>query len=229
MQTIWISRKRTLGLAFIAAGVLGAIGIFMLDVVRTSDQHGIGPAQKIALAGCVAIALLGATLALFGIDPETKTETLIADSAPRTIVWLQRKLIGAAVGLMLFHLIIFVVYSLSLASFPFDYDQGEGFELNDTVLLSQGQLPYRNNEVYPFYASNYPPLYHIVLVPFVWLFGPQYWYGRLIGAAATLIAAAAIGFAVYRETHHRLVAAFAGWGVRSSPYRLCSFIPVPGH
>ncbi len=218
MQPIWISRKRTLGLAFIAAGVLGAIGIFMLDVVRTSDQHGIGPAQKIALAGCVAIALLGITLALFGIDPETKTETLIADSAPRTIVWLQRILIGAAVGLMLFHLIIFVVYSLSLASFPFDYDQGEGFELNDTVLLSQSQLPYRNNEVYPFYASNYPPLYHIVLVPFVWLFGPQYWYGRLIGAAATLIAAGAIGFAVYRETHHRLVAALAGMAFVASNY-----------
>src|SRR5258706_15589432 len=146
MQTIWISRKRTLGLAFIAAGVLGAIGIFMLDVVRSSDQHGIGPAQNIALAGWVGVALLGATLALFGIDPETKTKTLITDFAPRRLVWLQRVVVGAAVGLMLFHPIIFVVYSLSLASFPFDYDQGEGFELNDTVLLSQGQLPYRNNE-----------------------------------------------------------------------------------
>src|SRR5258706_12373913 len=218
MQRIWISRKRTLGLAFIAAGVLGAIGIFMLDVVRTSDQHGIGPAQKIALAGCVAIALLGVTLALFGIDPETKTETLIADSAPRTIVWLQRILIGAAVGLMLFHLIIFVVYSLSLASFPFDYDQGEGFELNDTVLLSQGQSPYRNNEVYPFYASNYPPLYHIVLVPFVWLFGPQYWYGRIAGFIATLITAAAIGYAVNRSTRYRIVAILSGLAYLASNY-----------
>src|SRR5258708_20664302 len=137
MQPIWISRKRTLGLAFIAAGALGAIGIFMLDVVRTSDQHGIGPAQKIALAGCVAIALLGVTLALFGIDPETKTKTLITDSAPRTIVWLQRILIGAAVGLMLFHLIFFLVFSLALVRFSFDYGQGDGFYLNGSFFLSQ--------------------------------------------------------------------------------------------
>ena len=40
--------------------------------------------------------------------------------------------------------------------FPFDYDQGEGFELVDTIMLSEGQWPYRNAEVYPFYASNYP-------------------------------------------------------------------------
>src|SRR5260221_14584455 len=101
MQPIWISRKRTLGLAFIAAGVLGAIGIFMLDVVRTSNQQGIGPAQKIALAGWVAIALTGVTPALFGIDPETKTETPITDSAPRRLVWLQRLVIGPAAGLVL--------------------------------------------------------------------------------------------------------------------------------
>ena len=72
-QPIWISRKRTLGLAFIAAGILGAVGIVILDVVRTSDQHGVGPAQKIALAGCVAIALLGISLILLGIDPGSST------------------------------------------------------------------------------------------------------------------------------------------------------------
>jgi hypothetical protein len=219
-QPIWISRKRTLGLAFIAAGVLGAIGILLLDIVRTSDQHGIGPAQKLALVGCVGISLLGVTLALLGIDPicEPKSESAILPAAPRTLLWTRRLLLGAAALLMVFHLVIFVMYALSLASFPFDYDQGEGFELNDTVLLSQGQSPYRNNEVYPFYASNYPPLYHIVLVPFVWLFGPQYWYGRLAGFAATLIIAAAIAYAIHRETRHRLVAALAGLAFVASNY-----------
>src|SRR5258708_2313337 len=107
---------------------------------------------------------------------------------------------------------------VTLAQLPFDYGQGEGFELNDTVLLSQGQSPYRENEVYPFYASNYPPLYHVLLVPFVWLFGPQYWYGRLFGFLATLITAFAIGYAIQRETQHRWVAWLGGLAYLASNY-----------
>jgi hypothetical protein len=135
-----------------------------------------------------------------------------------SIVWPRRLLLGAALALMIGHLIVYAVYALSLASFPFDYDQGEGFELNDTVLLSQGQSPYRDNEVFPFYASNYPPLFHVILVPFVWLFGPDYWYGRLAGFAATLITAAAIGYAVQRETRHWPVALLSGLAYLASNY-----------
>jgi hypothetical protein len=119
---------------------------------------------------------------------------------------------------MIGHLAVYAVYALSLLSFPFDYDQGEGFELNDTVLLSQGQWPYRDNAVYPFYASNYPPLYHVILIPFVWLFGPQYWYGRLAGFAAALITAGAIGYAVHRRTRHRPVALLSGLAFLASNY-----------
>jgi len=91
-----------------------------------------------------------------------------------------------------------------------DYDQGEGFELVDTILFSQGEWPYRSNETYPFYASNYPPLFHVILVPFAWVFGPAYWYGRLAGFVGTLITAAAIGLIVSREERHRGVATLAG-------------------
>src|SRR5215471_5266504 len=97
-QPIWISRKRTLGLAFIAAGVLGAVGILLLDIIRTSDQHGIGPAQKLALVGCVGIALLGVTLALLGIDQVygAKSETPTLSPAPTVILWTRRILLGVA-------------------------------------------------------------------------------------------------------------------------------------
>ncbi len=131
---------------------------------------------------------------------------------------LTRIILGAALILMVAHAIIYVVFAINLAQFPFDYDQGEGFELHDTVLLSEGQWPYRDNAVYPFYASNYPPLYHVLLIPFVWLFGPQYWYGRLAGFAATLITAAAIGYAVQRATRQRVIAALAGLAFLASNY-----------
>jgi hypothetical protein len=132
--------------------------------------------------------------------------------------WGTRLLLGAALGLLVTHFVIYVVFALSLLSFPFDYDQGEGFELNDTVLLSQGQTPYRDNAQFPFYASNYPPLYHVILVPFVWLFGPEYWYGRLAGFAATLITAAAISHAIWRDSYHRGAAVLGGLAYLASNY-----------
>ncbi|MCC7448090.1 MAG: hypothetical protein IT324_11780 [Anaerolineae bacterium] len=233
--------KRQLGLLFLVFGVLGMVGLLALDVVRPPQVSGIGPAQKLALLGCGGLAVLGVTLIPLGSRPVVamwaqRAAPLPAEQgnpaavkSPRYEVekgfrceaflrWLRRILIGIALALMIGHFIVYVNYGISLAQFPFDYDQGEGFELNDTVLLSQGQSPYRDNAVYPFYASNYPPLYHVVLVPFVWAFGPQYWYGRLFGFLATVIAAAAIGYAVYRETQHRPVALLSGLAFLASNY-----------
>lgn len=110
-----------------------------------------------------------------------------------------------------FSLLVYILYAINLIQFPFDYDQGEGFEVYDTVLFSQGQLPYRDTEAYPFYSSNYPPLFHMMAVPFVWLFGEAYWYGRLLSFLGTLITAVAIGYAVYRDGHkHRWIALLSG-------------------
>src|SRR5690606_17486720 len=95
-------------------------------------------------------------------------------------------------------------------------DQGEGFELADTILFSHFEWPYRDTETFPFYSSNYPPLFHIIAAPFAWLFGAAYWYGRLLGFLSTLVTAAAIALAVYRDglirtgKGHLLIAAIAG-------------------
>jgi len=130
----------------------------------------------------------------------------------------QRAFLGAALLLMLAHSAIYAYYSLSLMRFPFDYDQGEGFELVDVMYLSEGKLPYRNAEEFPFYSSNYPPVYHVVLVPFAWLFGAEYWYGRLLSFWGTLVTAAAIGYAVYRAEGRRALAWLLGLAFLSSNY-----------
>lgn len=123
---------------------------------------------------------------------------------------LHRLLMAAALAILGFHLIVYVVFAVNLIQFPFDYDQGEGFELVDTIMFSQGIFPYQDTNVYPFYSSNYPPLFHVIAAPFVWLFGPAYWYGRLLGFLGTLVTAAAIGYAVHRETKHRWIALLSG-------------------
>jgi len=71
-------------------------------------------------------------------------------------------------------------------------------------------MPYKSTEVYPFYASNYPPFYHVVLAPFVWFFGEAYWYGRLFSFVSTLVTAYAIGRVVLRHTQARHVAFLSG-------------------
>ena len=133
-------------------------------------------------------------------------------------IYAPRILIGLALAAFVGYFIIYAVYAYRLFQFPFDYDQGEGFELMDTLLFSQGEWPYRDNDVYPFYSSNYPPLFHVVTVPLVWLFGPQYWTGRLVSFLGTLITAAAIGYAVQREGKRRWLSALAGLAFLASNY-----------
>ncbi len=97
------------------------------------------------------------------------------------------------------YLLIYVSYALELFRWPFDYDQGEGFELHDAILYSQGDWPYRDNATFPFYASNYPPLFHLLIVPLLPIFGPRLVAGRLVSFAATLITAGTLAVVVRRK------------------------------
>jgi uncharacterized membrane protein len=110
---------------------------------------------------------------------------------------ISRVLMMAAVVVLGFYFVVYLVYAANLIAFPFDYDQGEGFELVDTLMFARGEFPYQSIEPYPFYASNYPPIFHLIAVSFAWIFGATYWYGRLLGFLGTLITASAIGYAVY--------------------------------
>ena len=89
-----------------------------------------------------------------------------------TLRRLAKWLLWFTVAVFVLYLVIYVVYAVALFRFPYDYDQGEGFELNDSLLFLQGQWPYRSNEVFPFYASNYPPLFHWLVMPLFAIFGP---------------------------------------------------------
>ncbi len=123
---------------------------------------------------------------------------------------INRVLLTAALLILCGYFAVYVAYAANLIQFPFDYDQGEGFELVDTIMFSKGQWPYQDTETYPFYSSNYPPLFHVIAAPFVWIFGHAYWYGRLLGFLGTLVTAGAIGYAVYREGQNRWAAGLSG-------------------
>ncbi|HEC35515.1 MAG TPA: hypothetical protein ENI39_03150 [Anaerolineae bacterium] len=123
-----------------------------------------------------------------------------------------------ALALMAFvgYLIVYFVYAAALFRWPYDYDQGEGFELYDAILYSRGEWPYRDNAAFPFYASNYPPLFHLLVVPLLPLFGPRLVAGRLVSFAATLITAGTIAAVVRRESRGWVLPALAGLAFLSS-------------
>ena len=137
------------------------------------------------------------------------------------IAWAEgggRLLWAVVLAAYLGYALLFGLYAAALMRFPFDYDQGEGFELLDAVYFARGEWPYRDNEAYPFYASNYPPLFHVLMVPLVWVFGPRLVAGRLLSTAATLALAAVVGGVVWRWGHQRALAAWAGLMVLASNY-----------
>lgn len=82
-------------------------------------------------------------------------------------------LLAATLAVFIVYLVIYATYARALIQFPFDYDQGEGFEFYDGLRLARGQNIYLDNSVFPYYASNYPPVYRLLLVPLIWLFGPR--------------------------------------------------------
>ncbi len=206
--------RRRLGLLLLIGGGAGAVGLLGLDAVmgllRPERQVGFGPAQTAALIVCLLAAVLGLTLIPLPEPSLRRREDAAPVVLPRGWALARRILLGLALLAMIGYLLIYAVYAVNLMQFPFDYDQGEGFELVDTVMFSRFQWPYQDTEIFPFYSSNYPPLFHVIAAPFVWLFGPQYWYGRLLAFLGTLVTAAAIGYAVYRAEGHRLIAAIAG-------------------
>ncbi|HIE39306.1 MAG TPA: hypothetical protein EYP77_09610, partial [Anaerolineae bacterium] len=111
------------------------------------------------------------------------------------------------------YLAVYLIYAAALFRWPYDYDQGEGFELYDAILYSQGEWPYRDNDTFPFYASNYPPLFHLLILPLLPLFGPRLIAGRLVSFTATLVTAGAIAFAVRRESKDITAPSLLRWGL----------------
>jgi hypothetical protein len=116
------------------------------------------------------------------------------------------------------YLLVCVVYAVDLFRWPFDYDQGEGFELYDAILYSRGEWPYRDNAAYPFYASNYPPLFHLLIVPLLPIFGPRVIAGRLVSFTATLITGAVISAVVRRKVGGWFIPLISGLAFFASNY-----------
>jgi len=114
---------------------------------------------------------------------------------------------------------IFLLYT-SLAIFhPYPLDYGEAPLVDQAVRLATGENIYRTDlSTPPYTISNYPPVYVLVLAPFVKLFGPTFLAGRAISVASALASAIFLSLIIYSQTKHRLAAATTGLFLLANPY-----------
>jgi hypothetical protein len=105
------------------------------------------------------------------------------------------------------YLLIYVAHAANLAAYPYDLDQGEAYDVNSGWLLAQGRPIYTDNQTFPYYSSNYPPIYSLLLSWVIGVTGPTLAAGRLLSVAAALLTALTIAVVV-------------GWCTRDGPAAL---------
>jgi hypothetical protein len=104
-----------------------------------------------------------------------------------------------------------MVYQTEAVVFPYSIDYGEGPLLDQVERLVAGEPIYRADYNSPAYViANYPPVYLLANAPFEALFGPAYWYGRLISVLSIHVTALLIGLTLFALTGDRLASLLGG-------------------
>ena len=116
-------------------------------------------------------------------------------------------------------LITCISYQVQAAAFPYQLDYGEAPLIDQAIRLTQGENIYRAEiSTPPYTISNYPPIYLLVQAPFVWLFGPEMWYGRLISLLSVGATAFFVAMTLFALTRDRIAAIAAGLTFPAIPY-----------
>ncbi len=218
--------KRQLGWLLIALGLGGALILLIAGRLGATNYTGIGPVERTLLLSGIGVALLGLPLLHGGSGSAAATaEPDYRIARPREDRpygagwrWAERGLQALVLVLFLAYLAVYVTYAVNLFRWPYDYDQGESFELYDAVLHSQGEWPYRDASTYPFYASNYPPIFHLLNILLFPLFGPTLLSGRVLSFIVTLLTALIIGLTVRRRTGGSFIPVISGLGYLASNF-----------
>ncbi|MBN1921043.1 MAG: glycosyltransferase family 39 protein [Anaerolineae bacterium] len=92
-------------------------------------------------------------------------------------------------------------------TFPYPLDYGEAPLVDQSLRLLAGEPLYRPTlDSEPYTISNYPPLYVVAISPFVALWGPNFWGGRLLSALSALASGVFLALIVWRLRRDALAA-----------------------
>jgi hypothetical protein len=134
-------------------------------------------------------------------------EKTVGKGGRRVALWVVTTFLILAQGLAV---LLFLRHGWQALSFAYPLNYGEGPLLDQSVRLAAFENIYRTDlSAPPYVIANYPPLFMLAQVPFVWLFGPAMWYGRLISLLSVAAVALFVGLTLHALTRDRL-ASLAG-------------------
>lgn len=104
---------------------------------------------------------------------------------------------------------VYAVNASALLSFPFDYDQGEGYDANSGLVLATGGWIYNDNSLPPYYSSNYPPVYSAVVALALGFVEDPLLAGRMVSLVATILVSLLLARTAWERSGSFLAAAVA--------------------
>ena len=107
--------------------------------------------------------------------------------------------------------LLFLAHTGLALFFPYALDYGEAPLLDQAMRLAAGQNIYRPDISSPPHTiANYPPLYVLLLAPFVAWLGPTFWVGRTISVLCALATALFLALIIDHQTKDRQAAVATG-------------------
>ncbi len=111
------------------------------------------------------------------------------------------------------------MFGFKILSYPYQVDYGEGPLLSQVGRLANFENIYTTDLAQPPYIiTNYPPIYMLLQVALNWLFGPAFWYGRLLSLISMAGAGVLISLTLHKLTQDWLAALIGGLLLFSIPY-----------
>src|SRR5829696_4126483 len=165
----------------------------------------------LAFRGRILAGLTGDTLGKY-------STRAVATTPQRMLLW-----IGTAVFLLAgaWAATLFARHGLAALAFPYPLNYGEGPLLDQAVRLAGMKNIYPADlSTPPYVVSNYPPLFVLLQAPLVWIFGPEFLYGRVISLASTMAVAGLISATLYVITRDRTASAAGGLTFLAVPFVL---------
>jgi len=169
-----------------AGSVSLALGLWLISSGTSGTDTGI------TLPGAILI-LVGCFLLIFKIFPSSDNKL---DVIPKFILPLT---LGVGAGIAL----IFLEHSFRYIMFPFPLDDGEGFVLNQAILLKNKFPLYPLISEPPYIVTNYPPVFPLLLSLFTNPLNPSFFAGRFLTLLASVVLAVSAGGCVKSATGDR--------------------------
>jgi ABC-type sugar transport system permease subunit len=213
---------------FTLSGYVRPVTVVLSDLVTQARMGFPGPLAAASLVAALPpvvlfLAFRGRILAGLTGDALGGVTSRTSASAPAATP--QRVLLWAASAAFLLAGVwaasLFVRHGLAALAFPYPLNYGEGPLLDQVMRLTDLKNIYPTDLSEPPYAvSNYPPLFVLLQAPFVWAFGPELSYGRIISLASTIAAAGLIAATLNAFTRDKTASAAGGLTFLAVPFVL---------